>query len=218
MTSVRDQWAAAGVTTLTLPSGFRVRGIMPNPSEIIRRKIIPQGLRVAVLGMQGRMMSDLDEDEHAQLIEARRYQIAAFVRAIAPPGTEGDDGWEPITLTLDDLSDMPSADIERLDDLIGGYQTAEQITARSEYALGLATLADIAAIDNVEAGDTVDGWRSFRGVDGSDGVGTERSDVAPTAVGDDRRPKPVDGVPRRRRTRSTARNKGTTDDRPGAAA
>lgn len=218
--SVKDQWRTAGLTTVTLPSGFRVRGTMPNPSEVIRRKIVPQALRMAVIQSTGggRMLSDLNEDEHAALVDARRYQAAAFIREMAAPGTTGDDGWEPVVVTKDDLEVMPPADVEALDDLIGGYRTANGITIQSERALGIVDDAAVDAVEQAEAGDTVDGWRDFRVVTGGDGVGADGADVAPTAVDDARHPEPVDRVPRRRRARTPDHRKGATDDRPGATA
>jgi hypothetical protein len=211
--SVKDRWAEAGRTTLTLPSGFRVRGVMPSPSEVVRLKIIPQTLRRAVIGFTagGRMLSELSEDEHAQLVDARRYQAAAFVREMAPPGTTGEEGWEAVTVTRDDLASMPPGDVERLDDLIGGYATAEMITTESEYALGIRTREDVERVAEEEAGDTVDGWTGFRGGPGGDDAGTVGADVVDPAVGDVGDSQPVDRTPRRRRTRTQTHVAGAGD-------
>lgn len=206
--SVKDAWAEAGRITVTLPSGFRVRGVLPSPSEVIRLKIVPQTLRREILGFESKMMNELSEDEHAAIVDGRRYQAAAFIRAMAPPGTTGDDGWEPVTLTKDELADMPPGDVEALDDLIGGYATAEMITVRSEVVLGLREAADLVAVKQREAGDTVDGWRDFRIVDGGGSPDTPSADVEPVPVRNPRDRKPVDRVrggrrsstPRRRQT------------------
>lgn len=220
MPSVKDAWADAARVTLTLPSGFRVRGVLPAPSEVVRLKIVPQKLRQAVVAFSGggRLMSDLNEDEHAQLVEARRYQAAAFVKEMAAPGTTGDDGWEAITVTKDELAKMPPADVEALDDLIGGYATADMITANSEVALGLRTRDDADAVAEGEAGDTVDGWSAFRDDGRSDDVGAPSASVVDPAVDDPRDTKPVDGVRRRRRARTSAAAKGSTGDGQVASA
>jgi hypothetical protein len=211
MTTVKELWAASAVQTVVLPSGFRVRGVMPSPSEVVRRKIVPQALRRQVVALAPKLMSELDENEHAALVDARRYQTAAFVREMAPPGTTDEDGWEPVTLSVEDLSGMPPADIEALDDLIMGVATAAMLTAASEAALGIGSPDDLAAVRNREAGDTVDGWAEFR----DDGRGADPSaagaDVANPAVRTDRGPKSAGRARPRRRAGATARESGAAD-------
>jgi hypothetical protein len=190
---IKEQWAAAALETILLPSGFKVRGAMPAPTEIIRLKLVPWQLRQAVSSMGGRKMGDLDEQEHAQLVEARRYQAAAYVREMAPPGS---DEFEPVQVSVDELGQMPPGDIEALDDFIMGSATAEMITARSMVALGMLDKESAERIEQEEAADTVDGWVEFReGSGGADAgqTGAEmgegsRESVAVTSEATDRIP------------------------------
>jgi hypothetical protein len=171
------RWASAGLVELTLPSGFRVRGVLPAPSEVIRRKIVPGQLRAAVFAMSGKKLSELTEDEEAVLVDARRHQAAAFLREIYD---EQRKKWEPLTVTVDDLASgaYPPADIEALDDLVMGLRTPEQITAASEIALGLRPATD----GDEEAASTVNGWAEFRDEPRSGDADPERSDLAPTPI------------------------------------
>lgn len=217
--SVKDAWKASGLVTLTLPSGFRVRGVLPAPSEVVRRKIVPQALRQAVIPLGGRLMTELSEDEHAMLVDARRFQAAAFIKEMAAPGTTGDDGWEPVAVTKDELEAMPGRDVEALDDLIGGYATADVITARAEVALGLRDPSTLADIEEREAGDTVDGWRGFRDGDGGDARHPSGADVEPSAIGNPPDHEPADRVRGRRRARAAGgrRTTGSVDGQVASA-
>jgi hypothetical protein len=179
--SVREQWEAAGRITVLLPSGFRVRGVMPSPTEIVRRRIVPWALRQATAAMGGSKMSDLSEDQHAQLVEARRFQLAAFLREIAAPGTEGDDGFEAVEFTVDELGALPPNDLEALDDLIMGIKTAEQINAQSALRLGMLDRESAERIQQEEEGDTPDGWAGFREESGGSGAGDPVGAVEPEA-------------------------------------
>lgn len=200
--SVKELWAEAGQTTVLLPSGFTARGVMPAPTEIIRLKLVPWQLRQAVTSFGGRKMSDLTEAEHTQLVEARRYQLVAFIHELAPPGSEE---FEPVSLSIDDLGKMPPLDVEALDDLIMGISTAEMITARSKLMLGMLDKESVERIEREEAGDTVDGWVGFRAVDGGTDAGKTGGEMA--GGSGEPAPKPAKAaarIPAQRRTAPTA--------------
>lgn len=202
--NVKEQWAAAGRTTLLLPSGFRVRGVLPSPTEVIRRKLVPWQLRQAVQSMGGKKMSQLTEDQHAELVEARRWQASAFVQQIALPGSEGEDGWEDVHLSVEDLGNLPPDDIEALDDLIMGVKTADMITAESEVRLGLRDKESAERVAQEEAGDTVDGWAEFRGGERRTGDSAAGGAVEPEAVEPAAHPKSARGAGRGRRSGAAA--------------
>ena len=194
-------WEAAGQTTVLLPSGFSVRGVLPSPTEIIRRKLVPWQLRQAVQGMGGRKMSDLSEEQHAQLVEARRYQVAAFIRELAAPGTEE---FEPVELTVDDLAKMPPADTEALDDLMMGIATAEMITTRSKVALGMMDAESAERVAAEEEGATVGGWTEFHAELGGDTAGQAGGAVGTASEQPARSDEPADSVPAGRRNQPQA--------------
>ena len=169
MATAKELLLQAGQTEFLLPSGFRVRGVMPSPTEVIRRKLIPWQLRRAINSIgTGRKMSELSEDEHANLVEGRRYQAAALIKELQAPGS---DEWEPVSFSIEELATLPPDDLEALDDLIMGIRTAEMITADSEVRLGLRDKESAERVAAEEAGDTVDGWADFRGERSGAGAG-----------------------------------------------
>jgi hypothetical protein len=203
--SVKELWETAGLTTVLLPSGFQARGTMPSPTEIVRRKIVPWQLRQAIVGLMGKTMGELTELEHAQLVEGRRYQVSAFVREMAPPGSAE---FEPIQLTVDELSRMPPGDVEALDDLIMGIATAAMITARSRVALGELDKESAERIEQEEAEGTVDGWTDFRDESGGAADGARGPEMEHPAIGAAADPEPTHRAARRRGTTSAARKAG----------
>jgi hypothetical protein len=170
------------------------------------RRIVPYQLRQAITSMGGRKMSDLSETQHAQLVEGRRFQVAAFIREMAAPTAtpEEEPSWEPVELSVEDLRAMPQLDIESLDDLIMGLRTADMITATSETILGWRDEESAERVAQLEAASTVDGWTEFRSVDGGAGAGDDGGAVQPEAINDHRHPEPADRVSRRRRATPAA--------------
>lgn len=206
--SILGEWKAAGLETVLLPSGFRARGVKPSPTEVIRRRIVPYQLRAAVNSMGGRKMSDLSEVEHGQLVEARRYQLAAFIREMAPPGTEGDEGWEKVELTVDDLADLPPLDLEALDDLIMGLATAEMVTERSMLALGLLDKESAERIEKEQQEASVSGWAEFRDESGRAAAGAAGGSVEGEAEPARRTVRRADRAAARRRAAPATRGVG----------
>jgi hypothetical protein len=194
--TARDRWAQAGYTELTLPSGFRVRGVRLPPSELVRRQLMPAQLRAAVVKMMAKPPQDWDAEDLAAKVEESRIIATAFLRDIwddeACPGpckhakNKPHAGrWEPLEVSAADLSAgaFPPDDLEALDSYIFGFVTPEQLRAAVEVGRGMMEAAEAAAITEREAGDTVSGWAAFRDEPGSEAGNPEREDVGlPTVL------------------------------------
>ncbi len=158
-------FATAGLTTVLLPSGYRVRGVIPGLAELVRSGLVDDRVRVAVIRLtDDKWLKAASED--AQEENLRVYVdalVAGFCREALDPGDDPEAGeWKPLELSVDDLAGMDQRDRDRLEDLVMRVFTAEQITTAVEagdYAMR-------------EVGSSLDALAEFRDqLDGAAGSG-----------------------------------------------
>lgn len=206
MASVRDRLVSAGYREVLLPSGVRIRGVMPEARELVRRGLIRADLAAAVLVAERKSDAGepLSREDQVATIEAQRVEAASFVRQ----GWNDQTGaWEPLLLTAEDLNDggMDPRDVDALEDIVLYRRTPEQITASTLEAQGAITEAERELAEREGAGDTVDGWAGFRDERGGADAGPDVADVPDAAVGAAGVRGGSPGRPRaRRRTRPAA--------------
>jgi hypothetical protein len=178
----RERLLEGGLQTVTLPSGVRVRGVLPHVADLVRRRLIPQELMVALIAAEAREQrgEPLTPEEHDARVQDQYIEAAAFVRAV-----ELEDGtWERVSLTADDLRNggMVPDDLESLIAIATGIRTPVQVDAESRLELGLMEPAEAEAIREREAASTVTGWAGFRDNAGGDAPREDGGDVAHDTV------------------------------------
>jgi hypothetical protein len=124
-----SSWQTAGLVEVGLPSGYRVRGVLPMLHTLTRADLLPTHLlEVALKGADPKWLAEADKDE-GRAKRTREYMdvlIASFPREVQAPGT---DEWEPVSLTPADFATMDQADIDALEDLVFRLRTPEQVEA-----------------------------------------------------------------------------------------
>lgn len=164
----QNGFATAGLTAVLLPSGYRVRGVVPSFQELARAglldiRVLAAAARLADAEWLKASTDDAKEDNLRAVIDAK---VAAFPRQALDPGS---DTWQPVHLTVDDLPNIDQRDRDRLEELVMRVFTAEQITAAVER--GDFDLAGQAS--------ALDSLAEFRGDDG----GPPDSDHGPVVAG-----------------------------------
>ena len=196
--SVVDELKQAGYREVVLPSGFRVRGVMPADRDLVRLRLVPGDLQAAVLAGDAKAESGspLSDEERAARVEIQRIAAAAFIRAVWDAESEA---WVPCRLTADDLNSggMDPADVDALEDIVLYRRTPAEVTLQALRSKGEETAEALAAAER-EAGDTVDAWSEFRDDGRGDGAGTGSESVEGPSVEHDRdapRPRRAGGRP-----------------------
>lgn len=180
--TARERLLSAGYEEVTLPSGFRVRGVRPTSRDLLLANLLPAELSARVLSAESKGSgAQLTAEERAATIEAQRIEAAAFVRQV---WDDEAGAWEDTRLTAADLNGagMDPADVDALEDIVLYRRTPAQITASTLAAQGEISEADAAAVNREEAGDTVDGQAAFRDDGGRDDAGANGRAVRPAPV------------------------------------
>lgn len=176
-----QQWRAAALREVELPTGTRVQVRVPDAQALVRGNVIPGELREIALkfATSGIELEKLTEEQILGFIAFTHQLVARGLR-----GLWTGDGWQPLDLTAEalDALELPEEDLEALTHIVLRRTTVNQVTAASRADRGLISddVAQQVAAD--EAGDTVPGWASFRGQSGGAGDGAGSGDVAPAAV------------------------------------
>lgn len=171
MDDLLEQWAAAGLTEVTLPSGYQVRLRLPEPRDLVSRGLLPTQLIAEVLAQDeagGIANVGRDNPELAVRLAASMQTMAAD--AIRQARRSEADEWRQVTVTPERYGLLPDADRERVEGLV---------TA----TLGEATGEDARATRE-EAAATVVGYREFRDEPGRNARRPRRGAVRPAAVED----------------------------------
>ncbi len=192
MSKALDRWARIGLQEVELPSGIKVRGVLPNAVDLATRGLLPGYLRNVVFSLASAgevKFSELSDDEADRFRSLLRHMGARFVREV-----QGEDGeWEPVELTGDELDSgtFPREDIAALEVIAGRQRTPEQVTAVSQFSRGLLEDEAVLAITEKEAGDTVNGWAEFRDDGSRPGTEQDSGTVQPTSLdhAGDKRPR-----------------------------
>ena len=131
MTSERSagaSWQTAGIREVLLPSGWRVKGVLPSAQSLARRDKLPSHLFEAAAHLGDREWSK--EPEHrALLVEFIMLLMTSFPRETMAPDS---DTWAPATMTPEDVATMEDLDVDLLEDLVLRLKTPDQVTAASE--------------------------------------------------------------------------------------
>jgi hypothetical protein len=179
VSSALDQWAAAGLSEVTLPSGTRVKVALVSLQSMLRDGTVPQDLRALVLSavVDGKAPATETEADRLLILHLQDAQTAASVRFICQAGE-----WQPVALS--DLSGLPTADVEALQAINFRRMTPAEVTAASE---GLTAAQE-------EAAETLTAWRQFRDGTGEPDRGGDGEPVRPTPIGNARHPRSRRGV------------------------
>lgn len=197
-----DAWEDAGLVEVLLPSGRRVRGVLPDLADLARRQLIPTDLVAWVmLAADPEWLADPEpEPELDDKVQGYLDQLVVlFVRQVLVAGE-----WVDHTVDPGRLDRLPRGERHTLELVVSYQLTPMQATARS-----IATLAGQALEMEDDAG--VSRLLPFR----------EGPDRIP--AGDDGAPlggPPVDAA-RPARRRSVRRGRGArdaADDRPAVGA
>jgi hypothetical protein len=118
------------VQTVLLPSGYRVRGVVPGLAELAKRGLLDTRAQQAVLRLAAsRFVEETTDAESADWQVAVDAYVAGFPREAQDPGS---DEWKPAPLTIDDLANLDQRDRHLLQLLVLRIYTPEQITAQVE--------------------------------------------------------------------------------------
>lgn len=204
--SAKDRLLNVGYREVLLPSGIRVRGVMPQLMDLVRRRMIPTDLMAKLISAEQavRENRELTPEEFDARVSDQYIEAAAFIRQI-----QAEDGtWENVTITPVEIRDggMDPRDREALLAIATNTSTPEIVTAESEVALGIRPAAEAEAIKEREAGGTVEAWSEFRDDGRGEAPGGDGEGVGTPA-------KPADRSERRRRAR--ARSSSRPQDRTG---
>ena len=187
----RERWSAAGYEEVTLPSGFKVRGVRPTTRDLMLHDLLPSDLAALVMGAEGAKKAgrELTPAERGATVAAQRIEAAAFVRQVWDDEAQA---WEAATILAADLNGtgFDPRDVDALEDIVLYRRTPAQITAETLAARGEISPAAAAAASAEEVGDTVDGQAGFRDDGRGDAAGADGGAVrrAPKSVLLERRP------------------------------
>lgn len=164
-----DRWRSAGSVAVTLPSGFRVRMVVPPADEIIRQGLSPAAAMAAVMAVEAGAQADPDNDAARVMLDKIRAIAARSVRAVWDDES-GD--WEPVALSFEDLADgeFDHRDVEALEAIAGHRATPAEVTARSTG-------------EAVEEAGSAEAWARFRDDGRSVGDGEGGGAVVLPAIG-----------------------------------
>lgn len=183
--SAVERWKTSGRKEVTLPSGWRVRGVMPSVESLVVRGLLPTDLQTVALkyATSGVQITDLASEAFRDFTKFAREMAAAFVREVWDDEAQA---WEPVSMSASDLSEIDPGDVDALEQIVLRQKTVDQITSGDTEGAG--PVADKAGFPGESAGPDP----------GQDGGEVRES---PVSDAPDRRPR---GGPRPRRSRGPA--------------
>lgn len=169
-TAAGNGWLTSGIVEVLLPSGWRVRGVLPMLRTLARMDLItPALLEVATRGLDREWLKEAAQDPERRAA-IRGYMdalVSSFPREALPAG--GSE-WLPVTLTPADMATIDQRDLDLLEDVALRIVTPAEASRRAAILLGLPV-----DDDGQEVG--VEALAPFRGVgDGASG-GDDGEDV-----------------------------------------
>ncbi len=153
-----------GVTEVLLPSGWRVRGLLPTLGELIRRDALPTDLlEVALRRADPAWLVEAvkDPEKDRALIRHMAILIAAYA---TEQWSEADEAWVPLRLREDDFSIgdhigiLHPDDIDALEVIIRRQLTASAVSLQSALWLKVHPPEAMEVPDGA-----VSDWGEFRG-------------------------------------------------------
>jgi hypothetical protein len=124
-------FASAGLVEVLLPSGYRVRGVLPGFAELARRGLLDRRVVAAAMRLADPswLRAATEDEQETSLREVVDAKVAGFPLEAQDPG---DETWKPVHLSIADLATMDQRDRERLEELVMRIHSAESITAAVE--------------------------------------------------------------------------------------
>lgn len=175
-----EAWAARATQPVLLPSGTWAKVRPPDPEVLVRGNALPDDLAGIVTELVTKGI-DTDELSPEQLLNWVAYTRFAAAISVVALGEDENGPWHEVSLTPEDLDDMPPTDTDTLRSLALRHTTARMVTAGTKAAMGSIDQLEAAAIRVREAGATVDGYRGFRGGQSGGEPREDRPDVRPEA-------------------------------------
>jgi hypothetical protein len=171
-TATGNGWQHSGVVEVLLPSGYRVRGVLPTLRDLARRDLLSGALlEVATRGADPAWISEEGKTEEREAMRRAFTDelMAAFPREACKAGT---DDWEPAVLTSADIENLSDHDQEMLERIVLRTLSVDDATRTSAVML-YGDPEEVAALI---------GWESFRqhgrrAEDSPDGASVERAAV-----------------------------------------
>lgn len=176
-------FATAGLTTVLLPSGYRVRGTVPGLDLLVRRGLVDDRVLAAVVRLADPKWVEAAPEQEAagNLRTWVDVLVAGFPREAQDPGADPETGeWKPVGLAVADLPNMDQRDRDLLEDLVMHRRTADEVTAAAQAALA-ATTGTETPDGEVEA--VIDGLAEFRDDLGGAAGGAHGAGLGDPAVG-----------------------------------
>lgn len=163
-----EEWVSEAHEEVLLPSGRWVKWLEPDPEDLIRLRLFPQQLRLAVIASNGdekRAAASLDKltaNPEAALEAADEVRDGLIIASIRGIRKSPDDEWETVTMTREQFVNLPVKDRAALRDIIDQRMTPKSVTAVVLYQRGEISQAAAQAIVEASAKEVVPGWESFR--------------------------------------------------------
>lgn len=178
-----DTWRQRTIEEVTLPSGMQARIRKPRTDELLRDGRLPPTLRQAVMKMYAgsTKVEELDPETLVAFLEQQDRLVAAMLLELR---VDDQAEWEPQSLSLADLADLPSEDLEALRDIGNRSKTTAAVTARSLMSRELLSRAAALRIEEEAQPATIPGWTDFRDRRRGHEPGTDGEGVAAGAIAD----------------------------------
>lgn len=125
-------WLTSGIVEVLLPSGSRIKGVLPSMRALQRRDLLEPALYPAAthFGDSEWVGDDPDRKRAVQAVLDRL--VAAFPRQTRPPDS---DVWTDVRLSGDDVTALPDRDRDLLEDIVLRLRTTDEVTTLSEQLL-----------------------------------------------------------------------------------
>jgi hypothetical protein len=152
----RSGFATAGQATVLLPSGYRVRGVIPGLDILAARGLLDARVLAAAMRLNDRGQLDTQPFTPKDEKDLQAYTdalVAGFPVEALDPGDETGE-WKPTSLTIENVRTMDQRDRALLEDLVLHLKTPDEVTAAAQRALD--------AVDSEEGPSELDRMAEFR--------------------------------------------------------
>jgi hypothetical protein len=172
-----------GPVEVLLPSGWRVRGLLPTLGELVRRQLLPNDLlEVALKRADPDWLVEAIADPVREAL-LQRHMMVMVIAYASEQWSEAEQAWVPLSLRIEDFSApghqgiLDPDDVDALEYLVRRRVTAATVTAEA------AKWLQVRAPQTREVPDgAVPDWAEFRGEPGSGTRGTNRGEVDAAAL------------------------------------
>lgn len=150
-------WGVSALHAVELPSGMKALVRLPDVAKLMSKERFPQDLReiASRFAMSGIDLNEVTVDEAPRVIAFTYELVAETVKYLAQPGSTAwerfkeqggspvDEGWEPVSLTGPELSEMEvdQADITALSSIAARTVTPNSVTVAARLDRGMVEKA-----------------------------------------------------------------------------